>query len=101
VNKSLPERMTMIAETARSGQAPTSHVLRWVAEEAESAYPRAVNLLAVATACLHQLSTDSDLEHVSAPEKYTALVSWLRRIVEQETGQCTCNDGVFEEDRAA
>ena len=38
-------------------------------------------LLDAAAACLHQLSTDADLETVSAPHKYHELVEMLKAAI--------------------
>lgn len=38
-------------------------------------------LLGVCQACLHQLSTDSDLDEVTAPEKYRELVAGLKAAI--------------------
>jgi hypothetical protein len=40
-------------------------------------------LIEVCESCLHQLSTDSDLEHVSEPQKYRELMAMLRQTLEK------------------
>lgn len=51
-----------------------------------SLFMAAPDLLAVASDCLHQLSTDSDLDAVTAPQKYQRLVDMLRAAIAKAEG---------------
>ena len=44
-------------------------------------------LLGIAQDCLHQLSTDSDLDTILGAPKYRALVETLREVIARATGE--------------